>query len=182
MQQIISGIFFSLIFLVSSSAYGQEVAVFGDEDDSTALENNVLVNAQVTLKNRPFSQVEVKLYHGKTLLRETTTGEDGFFTLILEFDSLYHIKFRKEGYVTKLVEVDTREVPGEDQNIGYDLGMFKLDMIPRESGTNYDLYREPLARFMYDDISMNFVVDRKHKKSVKKRFEQENQKPDVIHF
>lgn len=153
-----------------------------NEEESSTDETeqfNVLVNAQVIKGGSPFQNVDVVLkVNGKTV-RQRKTGSDGFFELILEFDSVYVIAFEKEGYIPKSVEVDTRNLPEEDRFIGYDVGMFKMSMSKIQPGVLVGPYKKPMARFVYDPRTQNFVVDRDYKKERKEDFEKLKQKEIV---
>ena len=98
------------------------------------------------------------------------------------FDTLVTLKFYKEGYVAKLIEVDTRNMLQEDRARGYDAGLFKLSMIELNNEIPIGLYKKPIAKFVYDPIAVNFVMDRKYKKEVKSTFKKADVQPDIIKF
>jgi hypothetical protein len=177
-------IVFTCVFLLLSPVigFGQDVAAFGELEDSSSIENNLLVEAQVLLNSKPMLGVTVLVYNGDNQITTTTTADNGFFSLKLNFDSVYVLHLVHKGYVTKKVEIDTRELPEEDKQFGYDLGLFKVEMLEIQSGESYSLYDEPIARFRYSDVAQLFVVDKKFKKQVKQRFEKENKEPEVIRF
>lgn len=150
------------------------------QDDSSSL--NLLVQAQVLNQEKPFENVTVRVVNSNKVTQEVSTKENGFFSLTLNFDSVYTLSFVRANYVIKTVEVDTRNMPDEDKELGYDLGMFKMTMMKLSECKNPGLYKKPIARFKYNDVSRQFVVDRSFKKEVKKRFEESDQKQDIIKF
>lgn len=173
----------AILLLAPAFCFSQDYMVMGDEDDTTGLETNLLVEAQVLQNEKPFEGVIIQVRgEKKQLIRTDTTKSNGYFNVKLGFDSVYVIHFKKEGYVTKKVEVDTRNMIEEDKAFGYDLGMFKLSMLKKEPKVDYSIYLDPVARFRYSETAQIFVVDKKYKKEVKKRFEEKDQSPEIIKF
>lgn len=174
-------ILISFSCLVSFNLIAQEVMSYG-EQDSMPKENNLLVEAQVLKGSKPFEGVIIQVFKGNEVSQEVRTNDQGYFKLVLNFDSLYKIAFSSKNYVTKFVEVDTREMPEEDRNFGYDMGLFKIGMVEINNSVDQSVYKKPLARFRYNEVAQIFVVDKVYKKEVKKRFEEKDQKPEVIKF
>ncbi|MBD80161.1 MAG: hypothetical protein CL840_14705 [Crocinitomicaceae bacterium] len=155
---------------------------FGSIDD-TAIEKNLLVEAQVLESANPAPGVVIEVINEKGgITSKDTTKDNGYFSVKLNFDSVFVLKFKKDGYVTKMVAIDTRNMLEEDKEFGYDLGMFKLSMLKREEKKDYSLYKQPIARFSYNEIMQIFVVDKAYKKVVKKRFDDKGEKPEIIKF
>ena len=174
-------LFFSLSSIfISQNGQSQGVFSFG-ETDSIAIETNLLIEAQVLDDGKPFEGVSRGVKAGDAVLYVSKTKEKGFFKIKLNYDTLYVLEFRKLGYITKKVEVDTRNLPEVDKQYGYDLGLFKLSMLKREEGEP-SLYIDAIARFHYSEVAQIFVVDKVFKKEIKKRFEEKDEKPDVIKF
>lgn len=172
----------SIIALCSSfAALGQGVLKLGD-DTEFAADTNLLIDAQVLLGGKPVKNVTVFVVHKGSVIKEAKTQNDGFFQLKVGFDTLVTLKFYKEGYVAKLIEVDTRNMPQEDRARGYDAGLFKLSMIELNNEIPIGLYKKPIAKFVYDPIAVNFVMDRKYKKEVKSTFKKADVQPDIIKF
>lgn len=175
----------SLIVIISilaaDSAHGQGVMKFGEEPEGE-VDTNLLIDAQVLLDGKPKKDVIIDVVYKGETIKSTKTKSDGFFELVIGFDTLVSLKFQEEGYVTKIIEVDTRNMPEEDRVRGYDAGLFKLSMIKQDETTPIGLYKKPIARFVYDPVSFNFVLDRQYKKEVKKSFKEINAQPDVIKF
>jgi len=171
------------MLLAPGISYSQDYMVMGDEDDTSGLETNLLVEAQVLKNGGPFEGVIIEVVDDKRRVVITdTTKSNGYFSIKLGFDSLYTINFKKDGFVTKRVEVDTRNMIEDDKAFGYDLGLFKISMLKKEPSTDYSIYRKPVARFKYSETAQIFVVDKKFKKEVKKRFEEKDQNPEIIKF
>ncbi|MGB0391895.1 MAG: hypothetical protein ACPGD5_10005 [Salibacteraceae bacterium] len=172
---------FTFLSLFSSQiGLGQGVFSFGDTD-SIETANNLLIEAQVLDGGKPFEGVNVGVKANDEVLLLSATNEKGFFKIELNFDTLFVLEFRKPGYITKKIEIDTRNLPEEDKKYGYDLGLFKLSMLKRDEG-DPSLYLDAIARFHYSDVAQIFVVDKVFKKEIKKRFEEKDVKPDVIKF
>lgn len=180
--QLKSLFLFIALIGVAFNSHGQGVFSFGSDEDSVEMETNLLIEAQVLNGGSSFEGVTVEVRNGNTLMKSDLTKSNGFFSIKLNFDSLYTLSFVKDGYVTKHVEVDTRNIPDEDKEFGYDLGMFKIGMLKKEVGKDYENYSKAIARFRYNDVAQIFVVDKSYKKEVKQRFEESDEKLDIIKF
>jgi len=172
-----------LIFAVCSvfSSYGQGVLEIGD-DSEVAGDTNLLIDAQVLENGKPMANIIVLVIHKGVVIREAETEKNGFFQLKIGFDTLVTLKFSKDDYLTKLIEIDTRNMPKEDRFRGYDAGLFKLNMIKFNDEIPIALYKKPIAKFVYDPAAVNFVMDRKYKKEVKNNFKKADVQSDIIKF
>ncbi len=168
------------VFSVFSS-YGQGVLKIGDNLE-VAGDTNLLIDAQVLENGKPMANIIVLVIHKGVVIREAETEKNGFFQLKIGFDTLVTLKFSKVGYLNKLIEIDTRNMPEEDRFRGYDAGLFKLSMIKLNDEIPMGLYKKPIAKFVYDPVAVNFVMDRKYKKEVKSKFKKVDAQPDVIKF
>lgn len=175
----IAFITFSIFSLCT--AVGQGVMKIGNSDE-VATDTNLLIDAQVLENGKPMFNTIIKVKHNGLVIREAQTKKDGFFQLKIGFDSIVILDFSQEGYLTKLIEIDTRNMPEEDRIRGYDAGLFKLNMIKLTPEIPIGLYKDPIARFVYDPVAVNFVMDRKYKKEVKENFKKADIKPDIIKF
>ena len=161
----------------------QDYATVGAEDDTAEIETNLLVEAQVLFNSKPFEGVIIQVINEtEKVVKTDTTRPNGFFRIKLDFDSVYVIYFKKKGFVTKKVEVDTRNMVEAEKEFGYDLGLFKLSMLKKETSMDYSIYLKPVARFRYSETAQIFVVDREYRKEVKKRFKEKDQEPEIINF
>lgn len=177
--KICFSLFISVI--IFNIGFSQGVMKIGDGADVSA-DTNLLINAQVLENAKPKSGIKVIVEHNSVPIKESITGKDGFFELVIGFDTLVQLKFADDEYITKIIEIDTRNMPDEDRGRGYDAGLFKLSMVKKTPETPLDLYKKPIARFVYDPIALNFVIDRQYKRKVKESFKKADEKPDVIKF
>jgi hypothetical protein len=172
-----------LILAVCSvfSSYGQGVLKIGD-DLEVAGDTNLLIDAQVLEDGKPMANINVLVIYKGLVIREAETEKNGFFQFKIGFDTLVTLNFSQDGYLTKLIEIDTRNMPEEDRFRGYDAGLFKLSMIKSNDEIPIALYKKPIAKFIYDPAAVNFIMDRKYKKEVKNNFKKADVKPDIIKF
>ena len=172
-----------LILTVCSvfSSYGQGVLKIGVESE-VAVDTNLLIDAQVLENGKPIANVFVHVIHKGVVIREAETEKNGFFQLKIGFDTLVTLEFSKVDYLTKLIEIDTRNMPEEDRFRGYDAGLFKLNMIKFNYEIPIALYKNPVARFVFDPASVNFAMDRKYKKEVKNNCKKADVQLDIIKF
>jgi hypothetical protein len=169
-----------LVFLTAfgglhDSVWAQDVAIVGD--DSKAAETNLLVYNQILSDSgRPMSDVIIRLLEGTVTVKLDTSDSAGYFSHTIPFEGLYKLTFEFPGFVRKSIEFDTRNMPEEDKQFGYDAGKFKVRMMRPTAELPLGLYQEPMARFIYDSRYRIFVLDKAYRKERKEKFKQLKEK------
>lgn len=115
--------------------------------------------------------VAVEVYMGNKLLTELSTSTSGKFEFDLEMDTLYEVKFIKEGFVTKKIGFDTRSVPEEDKKFGdYSISKLRIRMVTQYDDIDYSVMRNQAGRYVYSNIDGSFIPDERYAKRMKHTF------------
>lgn len=115
--------------------------------------------------NRLLAGVVVKKIEDGKLVDSITTGVNGRFIMLLKFGHNYDIKFGKNGYVGKFINMNTANVPDEDQvgGFGFDLNMNLFEEI---EGVNFDILKQPVGKAKFDASSGEIAFDFEYTRSM----------------
>lgn len=141
-----------LSFLFTTVLMAQKpVAIYGfvKEDDSA------LEYAQVTVDEDGTRAVAVE------------TSRRGRFDFEIRYDHVYIVTFKKEGYVPKIIEIDTREVPKDHQRFGHEYGGWEVTLFREITEVDLSPLSQPVARIFYEEDEGNFGFDYNYIRSVK---------------
>ncbi len=111
--------------------------------------------------------VEVTLEEGGSVVDTKITDQTGKFAFTLEFDKHYMVIFDKDGYVSKKVEVDTRNVPDKERKFDFSYGRWKVDLFRDDLGVDASILSKPVAKIVYNPGNVQFGIDKKYQKMMK---------------
>jgi hypothetical protein len=140
-------LFSGMIFLSSVillNVYGQ---------DSLRIMGRI-VNEQGGLKN-----ALVQVTKDSTKISRYYSGESGNFSFLLDYGQNYQIDFKKKGYFTKIIQVDTR-LPEEQDAGKYQLVTIDLELI--ENVNNQSYQKKSLGKVYYDRTTKEFNYESKY--------------------
>ena len=101
-----------------------------------------------------------------------TFSERGNFEFFLRSNAIYHISFEKDGYLTKMLEVVTDNIPDKDWKVGFDLNL-QVSMEISVEGFSEELQSTPYARCMYTSKTRKIEFDKAFSKESKAAWENE---------
>lgn len=101
-----------------------------------------------------------------------TFSNRGNFEFYLRPNSIYHISFEKDGYLTKMLEVVTDNIPDKDWKLGFILEL-QVSMEISVEGFSSELQASPYARCMYSSKSRKIEFDKAFSKESKAAWEKE---------
>jgi len=101
-----------------------------------------------------------------------TFSDRGNFEFYLRPNSIYHISFEKDGYLTKMLEVVTDNIPDKDWKIGFILEL-QVSMEISVEGFSAELQSTPYARCMYSSKTRKLEFDKAFSKESKANWEKE---------
>ncbi len=159
--QIILLIFFMPVFLSGMYCYGQDVyfvngKVFADDDKTNDITISLIENSVTTY------------------LPVTSTSS---FSAKLKWNSKYHFKFMKSGYVTKIIEFSTFIPNGHTHRIEpYSLN---VKLFPVFDGVDKVFFKKPVAKVYFDKKINDFTDDRDYALQVVYAIEQMKKHTDV---
>lgn len=85
-------------------------------------------------------------------------GSSGKYDFELPLGFTYDIKFSKGDYLSKIIRIDTRNIPEEEMAGGFDMQVDGT-LFPYREGFNTDLLKDPMARAFYDPSGDGLVFD-----------------------
>lgn len=101
-----------------------------------------------------------------------TFSDRGNFEFFLRPNAIYHISFEKDGYLTKMLEVVTDNIPDKDWKVGFVLEL-QVSMELSVEGFSQELQSNPYARCMYSAKTRKIEFDKAFSKESKAAWEKE---------
>jgi len=103
--------------------------------------------------------VQIIVYKNGTQEKVEDAGNSGKFDFTLQLGYSYDLKFSRADYVTKIIRVDTRNIPAEDRAGGFQME-FEASLFKYVEGFNTDILKEPIGKAAFDSqtnyISFDF--------------------------
>ena len=118
--------------------------------------------------------VTVQVFKDGMVFDSYNAGTTGKYDFKLPLGFTYDIKFSKgTEYLSKVIRIDTRNIPEEDRYGGFDMNVDGT-LFPYRQGFNTDLLREPLAKATYnpseDGLSFDFAYSEQKAKEIDAEF------------
>lgn len=101
-----------------------------------------------------------------------TFSDKGNFEFFLRPNAIYHISFEKDGYLTKMLEVVTDNIPDKDWKAGFSLEL-QVSMEIAVEGFSEELQASPYARCMFSAKTKKIEFDKAFSKESKANWEKE---------
>ena len=149
-------LFTAVFSLCSSSIFAQE------EDEDKKKSGLYIWGWSLDEDGKKTEDVIVKLFEYEEKVDQLVTTAGGRFDFNLDLDKDYYIRFIKDGYVDKIVWVDTKEVPEDDRRWSFENGPFKVRMVPEWPGVDFNAFTRPIAKIAYNPLEQLFVNDRQY--------------------
>ena len=106
-------------------------------------------------------------------------GASGKYDFKLPLGFTYDIKFSKDTYLSKIIRIDTRNIPEEDRYGGFDMNVDGT-LFPYREGFNTDLLKDPMAVASYDKNGDGFGFDADYSEKKQKMIDSEFKRLDDI--
>ena len=87
-----------------------------------------------------------------------TENMQGKFELRLPFDHVFDLRFEREEYTAKIIVVDTKNIPPEEQEWGYEFGGFRVVL----NEPSIERNQVKVARIFYASDVQNFSHEPLH--------------------
>lgn len=125
--------------------------------------------------NSPEGSQLIVLKNGKRI-DEQTLGKKGNFNVKLALGADYKLSFRKTGYISKLVIVNT-EVPEEvvESNPNFPPVKLLINLLPAVSGVNTSIFDQAIAILSYNYELNDFTFDKEYSDGIKEKIAQTEQ-------
>ena len=119
------------------------------------------------------TRITVKIFGSEPKKATFDTFSDrGNFEFYLRPNAIYHISFEKDGYLTKMLEVVTDNIPDKEWKVGFVLEL-QVSMEISVEGFSDELQSAPYARCMYSGKSRKIEFDKAFSKESKASWEKE---------
>lgn len=131
-------------FAFSSFAQNETLSVYGqlkDEGTKKKLEN-----------------CTVQVFKDGTLFDTYEAGGSGKYEFKMPLGSNYDIKFSKAGYASKIIRIDTRNIPAEDRAGGFESNIDGF-LFEAPEGFNMEILSEPMAKAAFDSETNAIIFD-----------------------
>lgn len=106
-------------------------------------------------------------------------GTTGKYEFKLPLGFTYDIKFSKPDYLSKIIRIDTRNIPEEERYGGFDMNIDGT-LFPYREGFNTDILKDPLAIAKYDDVGDELAFDFDYSEGKAKMIQAEFKRLDDI--
>ena len=160
-KYFIGALFFSLLFVAHSTLAQNETIRIKSK--------GAIYDSQT---NSKLDGVQVIVFKNGAQEKVYDAGNSGKFDFSLPLGYSYDLKFSRADYVTKILRVDTRNIPAEDR-----AGGFQLDMEPSLfkyiDGFNTDILKEPMGKAAFDSQTSSITFDFDYTASMNKKIEDE---------
>lgn len=99
-------------------------------------------------------------------------GASGKFDFTLPLGYSYDLKFSRADYVTKIIRIDTRNIPAEDRAGGF-LMEFESSLFKYIEGFNTEILKEPMGKAAFDSQTNYVTFDFEYTAEMNKKIEAE---------
>jgi hypothetical protein len=100
------------------------------------------------------------------------TGGSGKYEFRLELGYNYDIKFSRVDYVSKIVRIDTRNIPEEDKAGGFQMDLPGM-LFTMQEGYNTDIMKEPVGKVAFSPQTNSMEYDEPYANNMKAKIEAE---------
>ena len=138
---------------------------------------NLNIDGTVSEGRAKLSGVDVILKKGSTVVSQMTTGGNGTFQMTMALDDEYTIYFQKDGFATKKIDINTKDVPDSERKYGdFNFPRWTVELYSKSHNVNYALLNKPVGVVLFLPYNGNFGIDPDYASEMKPQLEQlENQ-------
>ena len=116
--------------------------------------------------------VQIIVFKNGAQERVFEAGSAGKFDFTLPLGYSYDLKFSRADYVTKIIRVDTRNIPAEDRAGGF-LMEFESSLFKYVDGFNTDILKEPMGKAAFNSQTNYVTFDFDYTAEMNKKIEAE---------
>ncbi|MCZ2248221.1 MAG: carboxypeptidase regulatory-like domain-containing protein, partial [Bacteroidia bacterium] len=117
--------------------------------------------------------VLITLFQDKTEINKLTTVSNGAFSFRIPADNEYTLVFSKNGYTSKILSINTMNVPKEisDKTSVFNYRGAKVYLFEVIPDLDVSILEQPIGKIYFDPSSKNFDYDKQYTKSIKTKVE-----------
>ncbi|GEM_PF-2930313 len=128
------------------------------------------VSGSILDVNYNYADVKVHLLNKETDQPVSVNGAGQFYTT-LDWNKVYHFKFSKPGYVSKIIEFSTK-IPENIQQEAIAPYQMSVRLFKEFQGVDTVFFNNPVAKIRFDNRLKDFEADRDYSLNVKYKIEQ----------
>ena len=119
-------------------------------------EGVLTIKGAVEKGKEPLNNAQIILYQGSDEVKSISTGRDGVFSIDMEINKEYTVKFSKDEFVSKKIFVDATVPEGQGGTwmVEFSIGLFK--MYP---GLDVSALDKPITKILYNERENGFTYD-----------------------
>jgi hypothetical protein len=103
--------------------------------------------------------VSVSVFHGKEEIKAIQNRKTGFYSLILETGKTYIVKFEKEGFISKIFQIDGSNIPQGEFEEAFKM-FTDVTLFPKMNAVDeHTLSSAPVAKCKFNNDAQKLVWD-----------------------
>lgn len=114
------------------------------------------LSGNIKEEKKGIAEASVIVYIDNSEFKNVKTDKKGKFKIQLPLDRKYVIKFSKDGYVSKIVTVNTNLPPSEKTVFIFPL---TVDLFKEIANLDVSILKEPIAKINYNSFNKQFDYD-----------------------
>lgn len=137
---------------------------------------NLVINGNIVINDASTENARVLIAKNGNKVDEQVLTKKGRFDLKLALGADYKLTFERDGYVTKIVSVNT-EVPQEviESNPNFPPVKLIINLLPMVEGVDLSVFDQPIAILSYNQEIDDFTFDKDYSEKIKNRVAQTEQ-------
>lgn len=137
---------------------------------------NLVINGNIVINDASTENARVLIAKNGNKVDEQVLTKKGRFDLKLALGADYKLTFERDGYVTKIVSVNT-EVPQEviESNPNFPPVKLIINLLPVVEGIDLSVFDQPIAILSYNQEIDDFTFDKEYSEKIKNRVAQTEQ-------
>ena len=161
-----------LVFIIANigvTSYAQEGEPATTDGDVKAPKTKAKLFISGTLYDdgRRMEDVIVSIKSSNFEAKEVLSDAAGKFKMEFELDDVYMMYFKKNGFVEKMVEVDTRNIDENNRKYDFFYKGWKVDMFPSDLDVDFSSLKKPVAKVVFNPADDGFGTDKKYERVVR---------------
>jgi hypothetical protein len=162
---------FRILFLWASF-----FGLFASSNSLLAQNEVIRIKSQGTIidkdSDKKLEGVQVIVFKNGAQEKVFDAGTSGKFDFTLPLGYSYDLKFSRADYVTKIIRIDTRNIPAEDRAGGF-LMEFEASLFKYVDGFNTDILKEPMGKAGFDSQTNYVTFDFEYTAQMNKKIDDE---------
>lgn len=109
--------------------------------------------------SKKLTGVTVTLFENGSQKGKVITSSNGKFDFGLAYDNDYKVVFTKDGYVSKNIVIDTKNIPPEEKERGWFEIPMELSLFEEVDDLDVSILSQPIGKYSFDPSSNDIVHD-----------------------